>query len=191
MSLLSSLVSIYMMALLCRIILTWFSWMRGGGRFQNFLAKITDPYLNWFRRFPLRIGFLDLTPILALAVLSLVSRLFADLARHGAISIGIILSMIVQTIWGIASFLLGFLIVVFALRLVAHLARFNMYNPFWRIVDTLYQLASYQINRILFKNRIVKFIHSIIISIAALAILYAALSFFVVFASRMLAELPL
>ena len=190
MGFLSSLVSIYMMILFFRIILSWFSWMREGP-FQNFLAKVTDPYLNWFRRFPLRFGFLDLTPILALATLSLVNRLFATLAHHQTISVGIILAMIVQMIWGIASFLLGFLAIVFALRLVAYLARFNIYNPFWRIVDTIYQPVSYKINRALFKGRIVNFSFSIIVSIAGMLIAYVGLSVFVRLASGILAGLPL
>jgi YggT family protein len=191
MGFLSSLVSIYMMIVFFRIILTWFSWI-GRGSLQNILATITDPYLNWFRRFPiLRVGFLDLSPIAALAVLSLLNRIFSTLALHGTISIGIVLSMILQMLWGAVSFLIGFLIIVFILRLIAHLTRVNTYSQFWRIVDAIFQPVSYRINRILFKDRIVNFISSVIISVVGLVGIYLVLRVFVIFVSGVLARLPI
>jgi len=186
---LSSVISIYMMIVFLRIILTWFSWM-GRSRLHDVLAKVTDPYLNWFRRFPLRIGFIDLSPIVALAVLSFVNRLFMTFAHHQAISLGIILMMIVQMAWGVVSFILGFLIIVFVLRLVAYLARFNMYNPFWRIVDAIYQPVSYKVNRTLFKNRIMPFTSSCLISVACLGVIFLVLRFLVLLLSGALAGLP-
>ena len=187
---LSSVINIYMMIVFFRIILSWFSWM-GRSRLQDALAKITDPYLNWFRRFPLRLGFLDLSPLVALAVLSFVNRLFITFARHQAISLGIVLAMIVQMVWGVVSFILGFLIIVFILRLIAYLARFNMYNPFWRIIEAVYQPVSYKINRIFFKNRITAFTNSCLISIACLGVIFLALRFLAGVLYNVLAGLPL
>ena len=187
---LSSVISIYMMIVFARIILSWFSWM-GGGRLQEILAKITDPYLNWFRRFPLRIGFVDMSPIVALAVLSFVHRLFLTFAHHQTISLGIILMMIVQMAWGIVSFILGFLIIIIVLRLIAYLARFNMHNPFWRIVGAIHQPVSYKINRILFKDRIVSFTSSCVISAACLGGIFLVLRFLVILLSNALANLPI
>ena len=187
---LSSVISIYMMIVFARIILSWFSWMRGG-RLQEVLVKVTDAYLNWFRRFPLRIGFLDLSPIVALAVLSFVNRLFITFAHHQTVSLGLVLVMIVQMAWGVISFILGFLIIVIALRLVAYLARFNMYNPFWRIIEAIYQPVSYKINRILFKDRIVTFTNSCLISVACLGGIFLISRFLVVMLSGALAGLPI
>jgi len=187
---LSSVLSIYMMIVFFRIILTWFSWMRHG-RLQEVLAKITDPYLNWFRRFPLRIGYIDLSPILALAVLSFAHRLFLTFAHHARVSLGIILTMIVQMAWGVISFILGFLIIVFVLRMVAYMARFNMYNPFWRIIGAIYQPVSYKINLVLFKNRIMPFTKSCLISVACLAGIFLVLRFLVILISNALMALPL
>ena len=189
MGFLSSIVSIYMMIVFFRIILSWFSWMRGG-RLQEILAKVTDPYLNWFRRLPLRVGFLDLSPIVAIAVLSLVNRLFATIALHQRISLGIILMMVLQMAWSMVSFLLIFIMIVFALRFIAYVARFNTYNPFWRIVDNIYQPVSFRINRVLFKNRIVAFRSSCLISLASMGVIYLGLRFFVLIASGALAALP-
>lgn len=188
---LSFFVSVYMLLIFIRIVLTWFTGIRHGG-FQDILARITDPYLNWFRRFTvLRVGFLDLSPIVALGVLSLVNRIFSTLARYGTITIGIVLAMILQALWAAVSFFLGFLIIVLILRLVAHLAKVNSYSPFWRVVETISQPVLFRINRIFFKNRIVNFGTSVILSIAGLGICYLVLGLLVSFVSRALARLPL
>jgi len=189
-SILSSLISIYMVIIFIRIILTWFSGT-GTGRFQEILAMITDPYLNWFRRFTfLRTGFLDFSPIVALGVLSLINRIFTILAYYNTISIGIILIMILQIVWGIISFFLGFLIIVLVLRLIAYLAKQNLYNPFWRIINTIAQPVLYRINRILFRDRNVNFRTLIIISIVGLGILYVILRLLLSLVSAVLAGLP-
>ena len=188
--LLSSVVSIYMMIVFFRVLLTWFSWM-GGGSLQNMLAKITDPYLNWFRRFTfLKVGFMDLSPIAALAVLSLLNRVLANLAAHGSISFGIILAMISQMLWSAVSFLLGFLIIVCILRLVAHLGRFNTYHQFWRVIDAIYQPVSYRINSVIFKDRIVNITNSCLVAIACLGISFIVLRFIMRFVSGMFERLP-
>jgi len=190
MSFLGFLINIYMMIIFIRIILTWFSWM-GNSKFQEILTKITDPYLNWFRRFEfLRIGFLDLSPIAALGVLSLVSRIVTTLARYGTITVGIILAMILQAVWGAVSFFLGFLIIILLLYLIAGLTSQDISNPFWRIIDTISRPVLLKINSIFFKDRIVKFQTRIIISVAALGILYVILSILVSMVSAILARLP-
>jgi len=191
MSILSTLVNVYMLIVVIRIMLTWFSWMGRGGFFE-ILCRITDPYLNWFRRFTfLRVGFLDLSPIAALGVLSLVSRIFSTLAYYGSITVGIILAMTLQVLWGAVSFFLGFLIIVLVLRLIAHFSRQDLNKPFWRIVATISQPVLLKIQQILFKNRIVNFRNGIIISIAVLGLLYVALRILVSFLSAVLLKLPI
>ena len=191
MRLLSFLVNIYMMVITVRILLTWFSGM-GYGKFQEALERITDPYLNWFRRFPiLRVGFLDLSPIAALGVLSLLSRILGTLVYYGKITAGIILAMTLQTFWGAVSFILGFLIIILVLRLIAHAARLNVYGPFWRVVDTISQPILYRINRFLFRDRIVNFGTGLIISAAGLILVYLALRIIVSVVSVTLTRLPI
>jgi len=185
------LVEIYMLVIFIRIVLTWFGRM-GQGRLQEVLAAATDPYLDWFRRFTfLKVGFLDLSPIAALGVLSAVSRIISTIVFYGRITIGIILAILLQTIWGAVSFFLGFFIIVLVLRLFAHFAKQNIYGPFWRIVDTIAQPILYRTSRFLFKDRIVNYGNSLIISIVCLGLLYFVLRFLVSFLSMMLARLPL
>ena len=187
---LNLLVSIYMMIIFVRIILTWFSWL-GGSKIQEILAMITDPYLNWFRRFTfLKAGFVDLSPIAALAVLSLVSRILAMLAIQGRISIGIILALVLQAFWGMVSFIIGFLIIVLAVRLVGYFAKQSSYTPFWRIIDSISQPVIYRINSFFFKDRILQISTAIIISAASLAVAYVVLKILVSVLSGILVRLP-
>ena len=186
----SFLLGIYMVILVFRIILTWFSGMGRSG-IEDFLARITDPYLNWFRRFSfLRVGFMDLSPIVALGVLSLVNRIVNMLARYGRISLGIILALTLQALWGAVSFVLGFLLIVLILRLIAYLTRQDSGSPFWRIVETISQPVLFRINRLLFRGRIVNFMTSLIISIAGLVLAYLFLRILFSFVSMALSGLP-
>ena len=186
---LSSLVSIYMLLIFIRIILTWFSGM-DQGRFPEILSRITDPYLDWFHRFPaLRMGYIDLSPIVALGVLSLVNRVLSTLSVYGTISIGIILALILQAAWGAVSFFLGFLILFIILRLIAHLLKLGG-NSFWRIIESISQPVIYRINHFIFKSRIVNFTTGIILTLAVLAAIYLILNIFVFIVSGILVRLP-
>jgi len=187
---LSLLLNIYILIIFVRIILTWFPGFGNSG-IINVLAGITDPYLNWFRRFSfLRLGLLDLSPILALGVLSLFNRILAMLASYGRISIGIVLALALQAVWGAVSFIIGFLILVLILRLIAFLLRQNGSNFFWNVIETISQPVLYRINRIFFRNRIVKLLTALLVSIIGLAIIYMALRFLFVFISVTLVRLP-
>jgi YggT family protein len=181
-----------MLVISVRIILTWFSG-NSYGRPMEILCAITDPYLNWFRRIPgLRVGFLDLSPIVAVAVLSMANRIFTTLAFYGTITLGIVLAMILQAIWSAFHFLLVFCIAVLVLRLIAHGCHIKTYGLFWRIVDTISRPILYRISRIFFGRRIIRYLHSLIFSIAILAVLLLALSSFLIpRLVRLLASLPI
>jgi YggT family protein len=85
----STLSLVYSILIIVRILLTWFPripYNRWLNAFLEFVTEVTDPYLNLFRRFvPLvRIGpgALDLSPIIALIVLGIVSNVIVSLI-HG------------------------------------------------------------------------------------------------------------
>jgi len=187
---LNFLISIYMMIIFVRIILTWFSWLRDS-QIRDVLARITDPYINVFRRFSfLRIGYVDLSPMAAIVVLSLVNRFLSTLAFQGKITIGITLALILQAAWGLVSVIIGFLIIVLILRLIAHYMKFDTYSPFWRVIDSISQPVIYKINRTIFKDRIIQFTTSVIISAASLAAVYLILRILVSIFSGILMRFP-
>jgi YggT family protein len=189
-TLLAGAVNFYSLIIFLRILLTWFSGVNYSGP-AAFLARITDPYLDWFRRFSfLRIGFLDLSPVAGMGVLSLIGRVFAIFAAYGTIRVGIILIILVQALWSILSFTLGFIIIVLALRLFAYLSSRDIYRPFWRIVDTISQPILYRINRILFGRRIVKYLTGMLAALVILGLLFAGGSILVNWAAALLQGLP-
>ena len=49
----------------------------------DFLRDVTEPYLRLFRRLPLRVGPLDLTPIVALLALRIVGGIIVGLIDPG------------------------------------------------------------------------------------------------------------
>ncbi|MDR0708648.1 MAG: YggT family protein [Spirochaetaceae bacterium] len=196
MNILGGAANLYMLVIFIRVMLTWFSGANFG-RPVEFLCRITDPYLNWFRRFRvLRVANLDLSPIAALAVLSIAGNVFATLGRYGTITLGFILAMIVSALWSAVSFILIFFLIVLALRFIAYLTRQNVYGvyspmgAFWRIVDSLSQPITYRINRIIFRNRLVRYHTGLLTSIAVLAALRIGLGFLVRAGINLLSHLP-
>jgi YggT family protein len=190
MTLLGTITSVYMIVIFIRILLTWFSGVRYG-KVYDVLCGITDPYLEWFRRFRfLRIASLDLSPLAALAILSVVNEIFMTLGRYGRITVGIILYMLLSAVWSVASFLLVFFIIILTIRLIAYLTNRNVYSGFWRIIDMLSQPVLYRINRILFRKRLVHYMTGILSSLGALLALRLGLGLLVRLVMRTLTQLP-
>jgi YggT family protein len=190
MSILSGIISVYMILIFIRILLTWFPGA-DFGRLYVFLCGICDPYLNWFRRFRIfKNSPVDFSPIIALAFLSLVQKILTAWGTLGRIRLATVLIMLLGAVWSILSWVLGFFIVVLVLRMVAYLGNFNIYSPFWRFVDFIAQPVMYRISRIFFPTRIVNYLFRIIFSIAVLAFLAAAIWGLVYFAGILLAALP-
>ena len=63
----------YSIALIVYILMSWIP-AAYGSAVGRFLAKICDPYLDFFRRFIPPIGMIDISPIAALLVLNLVQK---------------------------------------------------------------------------------------------------------------------
>ncbi|MEM6754347.1 MAG: YggT family protein [Cyanobacteria bacterium P01_C01_bin.38] len=78
---LTQFIEIYRILLFIRILLTWFPQIDWFKQPFQALSQITDPYLNLFRNIIPPLGGIDLSPILAILALSLVSGLFGGLAR--------------------------------------------------------------------------------------------------------------
>ena len=171
--LLASLAGLYSLLIMIRIILTWFGSIQYSA-LGAFLSRVTDPYLDWWRRrLNLRIGVLDLSPIVAMAALSVFQTICSGIAVSGRISIGAVLSVCLSALWSAVSFILGFCLVILILRLIAYFARSNIYSPFWNIVDTISRPIMYRVNRVIFGRRIVRFETGIIASVLVLAALMA------------------
>jgi len=183
---LAGLLGLYFLLIIIRIFLTWFSGAEFG-RPVEILARITDPYLDWWRRrLNLRAGYLDLSPIAAMAALSVAQTICSAIAQTGRITLGLMLVVCLSALWSAVSFILGFCIVVLVLRLIAYIINANMFGTFWRVIDSISNPLMYRINRIIFRNRLVHFTTSIIVSILVLTVLWIGGSIAIQFVSRIL-----
>ena len=78
----STLITVYIVLIFIRILMTWVTrvpYNRYLNAVLRFVSEVTDPYLNFFRRFipavRLGPGALDLSPIIGVLVLSLVGSI--------------------------------------------------------------------------------------------------------------------
>ena len=190
MSVLAGITSIYMILIFIRILLTWFSGADFGKPYV-FLCSLCDPYLALFRRFRIfKNSPIDFSPLFALAFLSLLHNVFLSWGQMGRFSLAIILIMLLNAIWTIASWTLGFFIVILVLRMIAFLSNSNIYSPLWRLIDFIAQPVMYRISRIFFPNRIVGYLFRIIFSIAILALLIALFRAINGYGALLLRQLP-
>ncbi len=85
---LSTLITVYIVIIFIRILMSWFTripYNRFLDAFLKFVSEVTDPFLNIFRKIipTVRIGpgALDLSPIVAVLVLSIVGGIVVNLVR--------------------------------------------------------------------------------------------------------------
>jgi YggT family protein len=187
---LASAAGIYSILLFIRIIISWFGGLPSN-KLTDLLAKVTDPYLDWWKaHLNLRIGFLDFSALAAIVAVSVAQNIFYSISNSGVLKFGFVLAIILLSIWSVVFFVLGFCLVIIILRLIAYLTNRNTYSPFWRVIDSMSQPVLYRINRILFGRRIVGYLKGIILSSIVLAALMVGGRIFVPILAAMISKLP-
>jgi len=144
----SAVLQVYMLVIVIRIVMTWVSMDRSLPMLRV-LSAITDPYLNWFRRFRfLRWSNIDFSPVAALIVLNFLASLARMIGVYGQVTLGIVLAIVVQLVWGAASF---FFLVFGIASLVRFLAvRFRWGGAaLWGYLDALLQPPANALGRLL------------------------------------------
>jgi len=194
----AGILGLYSLLIFVRIILTWFSPGPSGrqagitGKFTEFLFRITDPYLNWWRqKLGLRLGNIDLSPLAGIAALSVAQTIFTEISRQGKISFGIILGILLSAAWSVVSFILGFCLIIVILRIIAYFSGANVYsNPFWRTVNSISLPLLYHVNRILFVKKFVDYRISLISAVTVFAVLLIGGSIIVKLLTGILFRMP-
>lgn len=139
MQFISIIISIYMLIIFIRILLSWFQGPNLG-RPMEILIRITEPYLAWFRRFSfLRTQRFDFSPIVALVTLGILQNIASTIATYGRITLGILLSLIVGALWSVIAFFMTLLIILIIIRLIGLFIGANTVSPFWMTLDSLLQ----------------------------------------------------
>ena len=126
--LVAKLVSLYSYAIIGRVLLSWFGNSRMYDQYgrpvnqrrpvYDFLCRITDPYMNFFKSRKLVLaGRIDYSPLFALMVLSILKSLFQILGTYGRISIAIVLAVVVQNLWSyLFSYIFFMLVILLGIR---------------------------------------------------------------------------
>ena len=166
---LSGIVSIYTLLIVARIVLAWFQGPYGRNVSTGLLARVTDPFLNYFRRFHfLMMGNLDFSPVAALIVLSVAGNIFNSVAAFGRVTLGLVLALVVSAVWSAAAFFLFLFIVLIAIRAFGILARLNSASPFWRTLDMILHPVLFPITDKLMGGRGVTYLKGLLVGGAAL-----------------------
>lgn len=75
-----SFISIYTVLLIIRVLLTWFPQVDWSSQPFQALKDISDPYLNFFRAYIPPMGGWDLSPMIAIFALQLISNALVSLS---------------------------------------------------------------------------------------------------------------
>jgi len=183
-------VSIYMLLCIARI---FFSWMPSlmNTKWGSLIARFTDPYLDLFKAIPLfRTQTIDFSPIVALAVLSVVNNLFMTLSYAVRITLGFILSLLLDAGWSAVSFLLGFFLVIAIIRIIGYVARFATLHPLWQILDGIINPLLFRVNRLIYRGRSVDYLQGLITGFVAVLIVRTIGGLLVRLLTSLLMSLP-
>jgi YggT family protein len=180
-SIVASLLSFYSLLIWLRIILTW---IRVPGQTQEnplayYIGKVVDPYLSWFRGISsLRRSHLDLTPLVALAVLSVVQSMLRFYGAYGTITIGMVVALIIQTLWSyLLSPVFWFLIILLGFRLFFCYRRSARTISYITMLDSLIGGILNWVQRLFYPKRTINDRQLVTTALVFFIVLYIAASF--------------
>ncbi|MGL1894631.1 MAG: YggT family protein [Spirochaetaceae bacterium] len=180
----SLVLSAYSFIIFIRIILSWFNLRNNfNGASQNrvilFIYSITDPYLDWFKRFSfLRLGVMDFSAMLAIAVLYFFSNITGQIAMSGVLSLGFIIKLILSTIWSLVSSISIFVMILLAVRLVFMML--NKYSGFFHALDNYTETYARKFSNI-FTKKFTSYKTNLIIMIFGIFIIRLLINYLLVF----------
>jgi YggT family protein len=180
-SIAASLLSFYSLLIWLRIILTW---IRVPGQTREnplayYIGKIVDPYLSWFRGISsLRRSHIDLTPLVALAVLSVVQSMLRLYGAYGTITVGMVVALILQTLWSyLVSPIFWFLIILLGIRLFLCYKRSAKTISYITMLDSLIGGVLNWVQRIFYHKRAINDRQLVTTALVFFIVLYIAASF--------------
>lgn len=81
-ALLAILLNLYNFLILARVLMSWIPNLDPYNPIAQFLIQVTDPVLEPARRLIPPLGMMDISPIVVLIALQLISRMLEDIARQ-------------------------------------------------------------------------------------------------------------
>ncbi len=163
--------SIYIMLIFIRVL---FAWLRPNmfNPIVRFIYSLTDPYLKLFAgiRF-LRVGSLDLTPILAFYLLYLLQELSYKVILTGYFSLELLFSLMIVLLFRFVYFILIIFVVAVGLRFILEIIGTRAQGVFAAIVYSLSEPAVKPVRRLLRGENSGGFDFSVLVSLAILILL--------------------
>ena len=140
-----------MLIIIIRLVMSWFSSQQHNEK--GVLAKLCDPYLNLFKKIPFfTIGYIDFSPIIALAVLVITANILNQFGMAGTISFGMVLAVVIRAIWSALSSLMFFIFIIALIRFIIALVKPNAYSPILVSLDSLLNPVTAKVSSLFSKN---------------------------------------
>ncbi len=186
----SAVITVYMIGIFLRVLLTWFQGPSMGQPFY-LLAAVTDPYLSLFRRIRfLRTDRIDFSPLVALIVLVVLLNITNTLASYGTITVGIVLALVLQAAWSALAFVIVFVLVIDVIRLLGEVFNVNSVSAFWHTLDVILQPFLGWVARVVFRSRPLTYLTALVAGGVLLLILVVAGRFLAHGLINLVQELP-
>ena len=164
MRIISALLTIYILIIFIRLILSWFN-LPVASRGIDIIHRITDPYLTYFRRFKfLTIGKMDFSPIAAIMVLVVVQNVARFLGSTGRITLGIFFSIVLGAAWSGFAFILHFFIAITVIRFLSIIIARGSAHPIWQTLDYMIAPVAERINRIFSPGKLMVYSNLLIVT---------------------------
>ena len=157
MQLLGLVLTIYSFMIFIRIILTWFPG-NDFGQIGEFLGRMTDPYINWFRRLSfLNVGNVDLSLIAALITLWIARSIVANIGLTGSLTFGVLIAIIISAIASALFFFLTLFLVLAGIRFLGGILGANTVGRFWVVLDQILEPMVYRLSDALLRGRSISY----------------------------------
>lgn len=159
-------IDFYLLLISLRIILSWFASGLNIPGIQ-YLARVTDPFLNIFRKTHfLRFGFLDFSALLGIFLLIFISTLLKHFSL-GQISLAITLAVLVQTIFSGIRAIFSMLSLILLVRIIGLFVRIQAIDALWYRLDGFLQPLLVRFTRWILPRREVPYGSSLAMFLAA------------------------
>ena len=184
---LARVISLYSFFIWIRIFLSWINPFPREGSLTWYFAKLVDPFLNLFRSSRFRVGILDISPVFAIAVLSLVQSLLKLFSIYGTLRLGWVVSLLLQYVWsyGIQIFLI-FAIIIMVVRTIAAFTGSFSLSRIAALADPLMK----KVREVFFSRRLVKDTTLAVTSLVIMVALYISLSYLISYLVMLSMRIP-
>lgn len=162
---LSGVTNFYCLICVVAVFMTWIPGIKFTP-FGKFISAITDPYLNLFSKMKfLTLANIDFSPMVGIALMSLISSILAKIAQTGRIYFGGILAAIIYMVWNLFSTLATIFVILILIRWIVLFVNHHQtpYGSAWNQIDMILEKISWKITK-LFVRKPVSYTTSLLIS---------------------------